>query len=160
MRFNSENNEKARGLIFHITPSNIPTNFAYSLLFGLLNGNANIVKVSSKEFEQVKIFSNALKLLVKKKKFEIFKKMIKIVRYENNEKFTQEISLKSDARLIWGSDQTIEKIKSFSSNKEYYIYCKSGARSSAACKIMNQMGFNNVYNLLGGISEWNGEIVN
>ena len=113
MRFNSENNEKARGLIFHITPSNIPTNFAYSLLFGLLNGNANIVKVSSKEFEQVKIFSNALKLLVKKKKFEIFKKMIKIVRYENNEKFTQEISLKSDARLIWGSDQTIEKIKSF-----------------------------------------------
>ena len=61
---------------------------------------------------------------------------------------------------IYDSSNFIEKIKTFSSNKEYYIYCKSGARSSAACKIMNQMGFNNVYNLLGGISEWNGEIVN
>ena len=61
---------------------------------------------------------------------------------------------------IYDSSNFIEKIKSFSSNKEYYIYCKSGARSSAACKIMNQMGFNNVYNLLGGISEWNGEIIN
>ena len=35
------------GLIFHITPSNIPTNFAYSLIFGLVTGNANIVKVPS-----------------------------------------------------------------------------------------------------------------
>ena len=31
------------GLVFHITPSNIPTNFAYSLIFGLLSGNANII---------------------------------------------------------------------------------------------------------------------
>ena len=36
------------GTIFHITPSNIPTNFAYSLLFGLITGNSNIIKVPSK----------------------------------------------------------------------------------------------------------------
>ena len=36
------------GLIFHITPSNIPTNFAYSLIFGLITGNSNIIKVPSK----------------------------------------------------------------------------------------------------------------
>ena len=41
------------GLIFHITPSNIPTNFAYSLIFGLLTGNSNIVKIPSKKFEQI-----------------------------------------------------------------------------------------------------------
>ena len=61
---------------------------------------------------------------------------------------------------IYDSSDFIKKIKSFSSNKEYYIYCNSGDRSSAACKIMSQMGFNNVYNLTGGISEWNGEISN
>ena len=33
------------GLIFHITPANVPTNFFYSLIFGLLSGNNNIVKV-------------------------------------------------------------------------------------------------------------------
>ena len=37
------------GLIFHITPSNIATNFIYSLFFGLLSGNSNVVKISSKE---------------------------------------------------------------------------------------------------------------
>ena len=35
-------------MIFHITPSNIPTNFAYSFIFGLLTGNSNIVKVPTK----------------------------------------------------------------------------------------------------------------
>ena len=52
----------------------------------------------------------------------------------------------------------LKKLNLFSKNNEYYIYCKSGGRSSAACKIMSQMGFNNVYNLMGGISEWNGVI--
>ena len=41
-------NRLGLGLIFHITPSNIPTNFAYSLIFGLITGNSNIVKVPSK----------------------------------------------------------------------------------------------------------------
>ena len=44
-----------RGLVFHISPSNAPTNFLYSLIFGLLTGNSNIIKVSSKNHEQVKI---------------------------------------------------------------------------------------------------------
>ena len=61
---------------------------------------------------------------------------------------------------IYESSDFVEKIRSFSINNEYFIYCKSGGRSSAACKIMNQLGFNKVYNLVGGIQEWNGEIVN
>ena len=38
----------------------------------------------------------------------------------------------------------------------YYVYCHSGTRSVQACQIMKTFGINNVYNLLGGISEWNG----
>ena len=48
------------GLIFHITPSNIPTNFAYSLIFGLITGNSNIVKVPSKKFDQVQIICSSI----------------------------------------------------------------------------------------------------
>jgi len=55
------------GLIFHITPSNIPTNFAYSLIFGLITGNSNIVKVPSKNFEQITIICKAINKLIKKK---------------------------------------------------------------------------------------------
>ena len=38
------------GLIFHITPSNIPTNFAYSLIFGLITGNSNTITGSNRIF--------------------------------------------------------------------------------------------------------------
>jgi rhodanese-related sulfurtransferase len=37
-----------------------------------------------------------------------------------------------------------------------YVYCRSGGRSGIAMKIMNDMGFKNVYNLDGGMSAWSG----
>ena len=42
-----------KGLAFHITPSNIPVQFIFSYFFGLLAGNANIVRAPSKDFLQV-----------------------------------------------------------------------------------------------------------
>ena len=100
------------GLIFHITPSNIPTNFAYSLIFGLLTGNSNIVKVPSRDFKQIDIISKSINKILSKK-YKKVKEMIKIVKYKNNESFTKKISSICDARLIWGGDQTIENIRKY-----------------------------------------------
>ena len=66
-KLNTNESSLGLGLIFHITPSNIPTNFAYSLIFGLITGNSNIVKVPSKNFEQVTIICSAINKLLKKK---------------------------------------------------------------------------------------------
>lgn len=41
---------QGRGVAFHIAPSNVAVNFAFSLAAGLLTGNANIVRLSSKPF--------------------------------------------------------------------------------------------------------------
>ena len=100
------------GLIFHITPSNIPTNFAYSLIFGLLTGNSNIVKVPSRDFKQIDIISKSINKILSKK-YKKVKEMIKIVKYKNNESFTKKISSICDARLIWGGDQSIENIRKY-----------------------------------------------
>ena len=43
-------NRMGRGTVLHITPSNVPTNFAYSMIFGLLSGNNNIIRLPSKNF--------------------------------------------------------------------------------------------------------------
>ena len=60
------------GLLFHITPSNIPTNFAYSLIFGLITGNSNIVKVPSKKFDEIEIICKSINnFLNKKKKYKL-----------------------------------------------------------------------------------------
>jgi rhodanese-related sulfurtransferase len=42
-------------------------------------------------------------------------------------------------------------------SKNYYVYCKAGGRSAQACMIMESIGFENTFNLLGGFSEWNGK---
>ena len=53
----------------------------------------------------------------------------------------------------------IEEIENLDKDLNYYVYCHSGVRSVQACQIMKTFGINNVYNLLGGISEWCGELV-
>jgi rhodanese-related sulfurtransferase len=60
---------------------------------------------------------------------------------------------------IYDANAFMSKVQSFNKEKNYYIYCKSGGRSSQACQIMSQLGFNNVFNLVGGITNWKGEIV-
>jgi len=101
------------GLIFHITPSNIPTNFAYSLIFGLITGNSNIVKVPSKKFVQIEIICKILNKVLKIKKFKEIKKLISIVRYKDNDNFTKKISSICNARIIWGGDKSISSIRQF-----------------------------------------------
>ena len=68
-KFLSRNIRLGRGLIFHICPSNVPTNFIYSFFFGLLSGNSNIVKVSSKVFPEKNIILSIINKLFKKKKY-------------------------------------------------------------------------------------------
>ena len=41
-----------------------------------------------------------------------------------------------------------------------YVYCRTGVRSANSCQLMSELGFKKVYNLLGGIVEWKGEINN
>lgn len=53
----------------------------------------------------------------------------------------------------------MEKIKQLDTSKNYYVYCRSGGRSGQACMIMNSLGFQNTYNLMGGMMEWDGETV-
>jgi rhodanese-related sulfurtransferase len=48
------------------------------------------------------------------------------------------------------------KVMDLDKTKEYYIYCRSGARSASACQFMEKQGFN-AHNLEGGIQAWNAE---
>ncbi len=60
---------------------------------------------------------------------------------------------------IMGGHEFIEELEKLDKTKDYYVYCRSGARSGRACEIMTELGFANAYNLSGGILEWNGNIV-
>mgnify|MGYP001259894673 CR=1 FL=1 len=110
---NSQTTRFGLGLLFHITPSNIPTNFAYSLVFGLICGNSNLVKVPSKEFDEIKLICRSMNLVLMKKKHFQVKNMITILRYSNNDEITKKFSTLCDARIIWGGNSTIANIRKF-----------------------------------------------
>jgi len=99
-----------RGIVFHIAPANVAVNFAYSLVAGLLSGNSNIVRLPSKNFEQVKIIEGAMNTLLNKE-YGHLKPYINFVRYEHDKNITDYLSLLCDTRIIWGGDGTVEEIR-------------------------------------------------
>ena len=59
---------------------------------------------------------------------------------------------------IYKGQGFIYQLEELDKTKNYYVYCKAGGRSAQACSVMNQLGFQNAYNLLGGFMNWKGEV--
>lgn len=100
-----------RGLSFHISPSNVPINFAYTLLTGLISGNKCIVRVTSKEFEQLTFLISEIKKKLNSKKYLFIKKNILVIKYNYDKQITDYLSKISDIRIIWGGDKTVNEIR-------------------------------------------------
>lgn len=60
---------------------------------------------------------------------------------------------------IYKGQGFIYAVEELDKAKNYYIYCAAGGRSGQACNIMQQLGFETTYNLVGGISQWDGPVV-
>ncbi|MCL5130456.1 MULTISPECIES: rhodanese-like domain-containing protein [unclassified Algibacter] len=60
---------------------------------------------------------------------------------------------------IYKGQEFVSEIEKLDKSKNFYVYCRSGNRSGQACAIMEQMGFENAYNLEGGMLDWAGDVV-
>lgn len=60
---------------------------------------------------------------------------------------------------IYLGQEFMEAIEKLDKSKNYYVYCRSGQRSRQACSLMNSVGITNAYNLMGGVLEWQGELI-
>lgn len=98
-----------RGLAFHIAPSNVPVNFAYSLAAGLLAGNSNVVRVPSKDFPQTRTIVRAVRDVLKRQ--PDMGAYVILVRYERDRKINDALSAVADTRMIWGGDDTVEQLR-------------------------------------------------
>jgi hypothetical protein len=104
-------NRLGRGVTFHIAPSNVPINFAYSLVCGLLAGNACIIRAPSKPFPQTAIICRTIQKLFENGAFSTLKNRIAIIRYNRDDQITAYFSSFCDVRIIWGGDDTINEIR-------------------------------------------------
>lgn len=98
-----------RGVVFHIAPSNVAVNYAYSLFAGLLCGNANVVRIPSKKFPQIELINEAINHTLSK--HEAVKPYICLIRYDKEKTINDYLSSMCNTRVIWGGDKTIEEIR-------------------------------------------------
>ena len=108
--YDSNMQRLGRGVVFHIAPSNIPIQFAVSLVYALVAGNASVVRVSSKEFPQVRIICNAIQEVLAES-YPDLAKYICIIRYGHSDNITEKLSAVCDVRMIWGGDRTVSDIR-------------------------------------------------
>jgi hypothetical protein len=100
-----------RGVAFHIAPSNVPVNFAYTLAAGMLAGNANIVRLPSKDFPQANLICSVINELLELPEYLAIAKRLCLVRYDHSSEITDALSSLCSSRVIWGGDKTVDEIR-------------------------------------------------
>ncbi|MBI1184923.1 rhodanese-like domain-containing protein [bacterium] len=63
--------------------------------------------------------------------------------------------LENAVLIDWYSSSFAAEAAKLDKTKPIYVYCHSGGRSSSAMQKLAGMGFNEIYNLKGGIMAWN-----
>jgi hypothetical protein len=136
-------NSLGRGVSFHIAPSNIPINFAYSLVAGLLSGNACIIRVSEKKFPQVEIVCNVIRNVLTKDSYADLRNYIVIMSYGHSLDLNTYFSSLCDVRIIWGGDNSISEIRKASLPAHAFDITFSDRYSVSAINAENYLSMDN-----------------
>lgn len=100
---------RPRGKVFHITPANVDTLFVYSWVLSFLCGNTNIVRLSTKQNEVVTQLISCINTLMKSRK-ELRDNNC-FISYEHSDQLTEELSKWCNHRIIWGGNDTINRLR-------------------------------------------------
>lgn len=109
-KYLDSNERLGRGLVFHITPSNVALNFFYSLISALLSGCPSVVKISSKEFPQIDLLLTILNKILNN--YKSYKSLFCLIRYDSsNFEISEFFSSICLIRAVWGGDDTVQNIR-------------------------------------------------
>ncbi|MCW4031920.1 MAG: rhodanese-like domain-containing protein [Candidatus Bathyarchaeota archaeon] len=66
-------------------------------------------------------------------------------------------AIENSIKIDYYSDTFLEEIDELDKENTYLVYCRSGGRSGEATKLMEELGFQKVYDMSGGFSQWEAE---
>jgi hypothetical protein len=101
----------ARGIVFHIAPSNVDSIFLYSSLLSMLCGNVNLIRVSRGTGDQMSFLLDKLTQLLAYEHANLADRFF-VLTYEHSDAVTSLISSYCHLRVVWGGDETVKKIRS------------------------------------------------
>jgi len=100
-----------RGIAFHVTPTNMPVNFAFSWVFSLLAGNANLVRIPNRDFPQIGFLLRHVEETLGEGAFPEVAAMNRFLSYGREDEITAALSALADVRIVWGGDATLSAIR-------------------------------------------------
>lgn len=96
---------RGRGTVLHIAPGNVPMNFAFSWALAFLSGCSSVVRLPNGYELETSSFLEALKRVTDGGIADAF------CRYESSGEVTALLSQRVSARMLWGSDETVQSIR-------------------------------------------------
>lgn len=108
-RYKGEEFRLGRGMVFHVAPSNVPLNFAYSFVASLLAGNASAVRLPSRLYIQTEIVCQAMRDVLEK--MPELRPYVLFVRYGHEKEINDYLSSSCNVRVVWGGDETIGRLR-------------------------------------------------
>ena len=96
--------------------------------------------------------SNAVFLSADEMKDIMAMDTVQLIDVRSLEEF-REGHLKGAQNLIYDSEFD-QKIKSLDKSKPVAVYCRTGRRSEECSKLLEEAGFEQIYQLEGGLTEW------
>ena len=114
-----------------------------------------IVSCNNAQKTSDKVMTQAIEVVAPKAMYEILLKdpSAQLVDVRTKDEFA--VSHLKDAQNICVTDNDFkQKVAYLDRSKPVYVYCKKGGRSAQASKILKQMGFTKIFDLQGGITNW------
>jgi rhodanese-related sulfurtransferase len=65
--------------------------------------------------------------------------------------------LENAENVNWLGDSFVQDSEKYDKTKPVFVYCRSGARSKKATMKLEELGFENIYEMEGGFLKWDAE---
>lgn len=116
-----------------------------------------LASVSCKNAQKnnTKVTAQAIEVIAPKAMYEVLLKdpSTQLVDVRTKDEFA--VSHLKDAQNICVTDTDFkQKVAHLDKDKPVYVYCKKGGRSAQASKILKELGFTKIFDLQGGITNW------
>jgi hypothetical protein len=99
-----------RGVVFHVPPRNVSSITIYSWLMSALVGNINIIRVSTSSSPELETIIRLYNDLIESWPGPMRTNTL-IIRFEHNDDVTRRLSALADVRVIWGGDDTVNRLR-------------------------------------------------
>ena len=111
----SGQNRFGRGIVFQVAPRNTPVSSLYGAIYSFLSGNVILTRVSEHSINEISPITDIMDMIEYKGK--PLSNYMKFITYPSSQiEISKKISYVVDVRILWGGDQTVNDLKSYTTN--------------------------------------------